>query len=313
MAIKLRKSFLYTLKTGLFILICFAFYKQWSRINWDETIAIADIQWDFVLVALLLVFVNWGLEWLKWLFIVKNITVLPSRSVLVKSLLAGIATGFITPNRLGNFLGRILFFSKSKALYLTLGTLYGNLAQFIATIIFGWLGLYIIGNKLLSDNYSQSAVVVSTVVMSIAIIIYALGPFLYRLEWRRFKRMKNVLLKLSSMAEKTALPLLIFSMLRYLCFVTQFTLLILAFGGNYTHELIAGVYVVFLITTLTPNLLFGKLMIRESVALFVLGNFVFPLSTVLFASVTLWVINLGIPALIGFMVLLLNKYKLIRT
>lgn len=313
MAIKLRKSFLYTLKTGLFILICYAFYQQWSRIDWNETIAIVDIQWNYFLLAALLVFVNWGLEWLKWYFIVKNITELPSRSVLVKSLLAGIATGFITPNRLGNFLGRILFFSKSKALYLTLGTLYGNLAQFLATVIFGCVGLYQIGGNLLTDNYSQSAIAVSTVVMIIAIIVYALGPFLYYLEWRRFKRMKNVLLKLSSMAKSNALPLLTFSVFRYLCFVLQFTLLIIAFGGAYSQEIITAIHLVFLVTTLTPNLLFGKLIVRESAALFVLGSFIDPLSTVLFASVSLWVINLGIPALFGYIILLLNKYKMIRT
>lgn len=313
MAIKLRKSFLYTLKTGLFILICFAFYKQWTRINWDEIIAFSAIQWNYFLLAALLVFINWGLEWLKWYVIVQNITELPARGVLVKSLLAGIATGFITPNRLGNFLGRILFFSKRKALYLTLGTLYGNLAQFIATIIFGVAGLYQIGGNLPSDNYAQSAIVVSTVVMGIGLVIYAIAPFLYRLEWRKFKRMKNVLFRFSKMAKKSAFPLLALSVLRYLCFVLQFSLLIIAFGGLYSQELIAGICLVFLITTLTPNLLFGKLMIRESVALFVLGNFVFPLSSVLFASVTLWVINLGIPALIGYVILLLNKYKLIRT
>ena len=60
--------------------------------------------------------------------------------------MTGVTVGTITPNRVGEFAGRILFVEKenrTKASYLTI---FGDTAQFCSTLIFGIIGLLLIGN-----------------------------------------------------------------------------------------------------------------------------------------------------------------------
>ena len=60
-----------------------------------------------------------------------------SLTVAFKAAFAGNATGAFTPNRIGGFVGRVMYLPKEQVLTGTLNTFVGNLAQFLSTIIFG--------------------------------------------------------------------------------------------------------------------------------------------------------------------------------
>jgi uncharacterized membrane protein YbhN (UPF0104 family) len=258
--------------------------------------------------AILLVPINWGLEFWKWLYTVKTMDANVHTSQVTQSLLAGISTGFVTPNRLGNFIGRMLYFKGRKSALLILGTLYGNLAQFIASLIFGVVGFILVGSIVFDIDKESHFSSWLLFVGVFSVFLFAFYPLLpiERLKW--FKRYLNVLAKFRLKAKKIALPLLFLSLIRYLVFVLQFSLLLIAFGANYSHELIYGLYLHYLIVTLTPTLIFGKLIVRETVGLFVLSSFVFNPAIIIAASLFLWLINLGIPALVGLYFLVKVKY-----
>ena len=101
--------------------------------------------------------------------------------------------------------------------------------------------------------------------------------------------------------------LLVLSLTRYLVFITQFGLLLLAFGADYSEDLINALYLHFVITSILPSLIMGKLVIRETVALIVLGSFVSNNAIIILSSLSLWMINLGVPALIGLIILLRKR------
>ena len=84
-----------------------------------------------------------------------------------------------------------------------------------------------------------------------------------------------------------------------LVFILQFALLLIGFGAMFSHELIYSLFVLYLVSTLTPTLILGKLVVRETLALLILGTIIFNPVIILAASFSLWLINLGFPAVVG--------------
>ncbi|MEZ4922281.1 MAG: hypothetical protein R2780_03845 [Crocinitomicaceae bacterium] len=100
------------------------------------------------------------------------------------------------------------------------------------------------------------------------------------------------------------------SITRYLVFLAQFYLLLNCFPINVASDtLILAIALVYLITTIIPSFLFGKLFIREASALFVLEGFGIESSIILLTAFLLWFINLAIPSLVGAVILLKSEPK----
>lgn len=297
--IKIRKSFGALIKALVFIGVCYVLYNQLRKISYQDIAFLEIKHLGLIFVSIALVVFNWGIELVKWMIITKPFRGDNNSITLAKSMFAGISTGIITPNRIGNFLGRILYFSGKSRILAALGTLYTNLSQFIATLLFGTLGIYYLGAQLLDPNQLYLIQVALYVALCISLLIYFGFAFAPQLFSKFYRKHQNTTELLHAQLSKKSALLLLLSLLRYLVFVTQFGFLLLAFGVSYSEELIAALYLHFVITSLTPSLIFGKLVIRETVALLLLGVFVGNPAVIILASLSLWVINLGVPALIG--------------
>lgn len=305
--LKVRKSLLWSVKILVFLFAVYIFVQQFSKISSQDFYDISISNWGYIFIAVVLVFFNWGLELLKWYFTVKPINRKVGMSKLIQSLLAGISTGFVTPNRLGNFVGRMLYYEGKSKYYLILGTLYGNFAQFLASLFFGLVGFYYVGSIIFSLDEQINFTYLIFSVGGVSLLVYVLYPVLPSEKLRWLKKRFNILAVFRSMAKRIALPLLLISHLRYLVFVLQYSLLLIAFGAEYSHELIYALYLHYLIVTLTPTLFLGKIVVREAVGLFVLSTFVSNPSIIILSSLLLWIINLGLPALVGLYFLLKVK------
>ncbi len=297
--IKIRKSFGALIKGIVFIGICYALYLQLSKLSLSDFQTLHVSNWWYLILAVSLVLLNWGVELIKWMIIIKPISKEKSRLTLIKSLFAGIATGIVTPNRLGNFLGRMLYFKGKKRILAAFGTLYANLAQFLATLIFGALGFYSLGDQLIGEynHYLlKTALIVGLCLSFFLYIIFAFGPELFKFMYRKYQNTVDIL---QGQLKHVSFILLLLSLLRYLVFISQFGFLLLAFGASYSEDLISALYLHFLIISILPSLIMGKLVIRETVALLILGSFIPNNAIIVVSSLTLWAINLGFPSLIG--------------
>lgn len=297
--LKVQKSLLWSVKFLVFVFVLYQLVMRLQKISLDDFSSLVIVKPSYIIIAMTLVFVNWGIEALKWYLTVRKIGYKTSNGRIVQSLLSGISTGLITPNRLGNFIGRMLYFKPKKRALLVLGTLYGNLAQFIATVFFGMIGLYFTLNASIQFDYSDTLIVLSIALTTLAVLIYFCYPFVSLIGMPFLRRKSNIIQLFRQPAKKLVIPLLILSGCRYLVFILQFTLLLIGFGATYSHELIYSLYVLYLASTLTPTLILGKLVVRETLALIILGTIIFNPVIILAASFSLWVINLGFPALVG--------------
>ncbi|MBK8502069.1 MAG: flippase-like domain-containing protein [Saprospiraceae bacterium] len=81
---------------------------------------------SYLVVALALVYFNWRLEAVKWRKLMHPVLKMDTKSAF-RSVLVGLTTSIFTPNRIGEFVGRILMIENDKKLagvaVLTLGSL----------------------------------------------------------------------------------------------------------------------------------------------------------------------------------------------
>ncbi|UKN00486.1 flippase-like domain-containing protein [Paracrocinitomix mangrovi] len=262
----------------------------------------------FIVIAALLMPINWLFESVKWHLLLRRIE-RQSFGQTYLDVLSGISTSLLTPNRIGNFIGRSIRLQKVNRTKAIVSTIHSNLAQFNASIVFGTGALMIIGfeDPAIDENairFSAILVLVAGFVLFLYPAIIDFNPLsrLYSEQLRsalNFIQNESLILKLS---------LFIISSLRYIIFLVQFYLLLVAFNANgEASNLIPAIALVFLITSIIPSFLFGKLFVREASALFVLESYGVQTPVILTSVFLLWMINLGLPALVGALPLLKSK------
>jgi hypothetical protein len=288
-------------------LLFFIVWKVWNEPVLEElrSITLTNDSLLLILFVIALMPLNWLLESSKFKFLMSNTQFLSWKGSLL-SVLAGVSTGIMTPNRIGNFIGRTIYVShelKRKAVFVTL---HANLAQFLATVIFGTIGLAIFGWSRM-DLPPYLIEILSGICLLLGLVLYARPSWALKIIPDKLisERTSEAVVNIDQSRFDVKLAALFLSLLRYLIFLLQFCLLLLAFHDPVLDvEMVAAIAVVFLITTLIPSPFMGKLFVREASALFVLSVFSIPSTIILLAAFLLWFINLAIPSLFGAWVLI---------
>ncbi|MEP7256624.1 MAG: lysylphosphatidylglycerol synthase domain-containing protein [Ferruginibacter sp.] len=311
------------------LLAAWLFYSLYQQVknqpDIDTSIALIKAMpfgkdaWKFWL-AIILVFVNWGMEARKWQLLMKPIQPL-SFITAFKSVLCGVALSLNTPNRIGEYGGRILFVTEGNRIKGISVSIAGGMAQLIITMFMGCLGLTYL---LFTMDASGSLIGISVFWLRIFLYGSIFGTivfifFFFRLSWlirlieklpyaERFSKYINVL---ETFDAKILLRLLSLSLFRYIVFVLQyiFMLQLLHVENNFWPGFWL-VSVMFWILAIIPSFAIAELGIRGTIAktLFSYGN---NINTIGILTVTfgIWFINLFIPALIGSLLILGIKIK----
>ncbi|CAN5546101.1 hypothetical protein BH11BAC2_BH11BAC2_02720 [soil metagenome] len=254
-------------------------------------------------LALFLMLLNWALETRKWQLLVKPIE---QEGFLrsARSVLTGITISFYTPNRIGEFAGRMLHMEPGHRVRGALAAFIGSSAQLLVTLQAGLLAVAIMAGSLMSVNSTLIFLIRVLLVSSCFSITYfwfrlsSLTKLFDKFSWlRKYKDYGDVFAKYH---QRELLITWLFSIARYLVFSTQQFLLLKAFHVSVDYftclELSA---LSFLVITLIPSVALGELGLRGGVNLAVFGRVTSDSSAILIATFTLWCINLALPALLG--------------
>lgn len=304
--IKVRKTLVWTLKLILFIGVVYFFGQQVSRLKLSQFQSIKVEHYFCLFLVVFLLPINWGFELLKWKHILKVNKIKISLKELTHSLFSGVTTGVITPNRIGNFIGRMLFFKGKVRAYLLLGTLYSNFSQFLVTLIFGAVSFLLL-HTIIFEAYGNSVVSSAILFSVLSLLFYFSVPLIPLPRMKFLNRKKNILRHFHKQSKKLVFPLLFFSVARYLVFTFQFLLMLMAFGEEPSIVLYAGIFMLYFVSTLTPSVFFGKLIVRETAGLIILSFFITNDAIIIVSSLLLWFINLGVPSLFGMFFIVRKK------
>jgi len=270
--------------------------------------------WDFrgltiLVTVFFLAIMNWFWESLKWKYLLKQ--VLPIGLVTAyQSVLAGLAFTIITPYRVGSFVGRIWNFPREKRYEAVLASVFGGLAQLFVTVCLGLIAIIFSAN-LISEYPIDYITIVSIVLLSFIVVVYFYPTFLVDTLDRYLPNtsFSKSFLILKNYDIKDKLKVLGYSTMRYLIFILQYYLLLLIFLPESNFLLLFWpLALVFFVLSVLPSIAFG-LGVREASALLVLTPIYADNSSVIIASLLLWLINMMLPALVGAAIFLLRKQR----
>lgn len=271
--------------------------NQLTKVNLNDWEKVSVEMPLMLLLGLGLVFVNWYFEWRKWQITLDVVQVKEEKSIVFKSFMAGIATGLLTPNMLGNFIGRIYYFQRRFRVSIILMTLLSNFTQFFASIFFGFLSLIFLRKLPYQISYSWAIIIIGLITI-LSLIVYL---FFEKIQLKFISKLK-IYQKMIVFIKNNKVfrwQFLGWSLMRHFVFTLQFWLIFNSFQKEIDFSVFLWIWQIFLWTTLIPSLWFGKLLIRETVAIIVLSAIGYPQIEILIASVLLWIVNLALPALLS--------------
>jgi len=267
-----------------------------------------------ILLVFLLMILNWSIEGIKWSYLLKSCYNLSFKRSL-RSVLAGTTAGMATPNRLGEFAGRILFIPRENRANAALLSITGSFTQLFVTLFFGLaafinLIIYVPASRGVFAVNDWIIIAVSVACMALMLWFYGNTKLLARVV-SKIGFLKNKLnfskTDLVPGARKKWLVLLL-SAFRYVIFVHQFYIMIVLFGIDTSYvETMQAVMCIYLLMAIIPVISAGEPGVRGTVSIVLFSLFTDQPATVFSASISLWLINLAIPALIGSFLLFQNK------
>lgn len=270
-----------------------------------------------LLLVILLMVVNWGVEAWKWRYLIQTV----ERITLFRSFKAvftGITVSFFTPNRIGDYFGRVFILDKAKPLKGILITLIGSMAQLLTTVLIGSISMLIFIPRYLPEFYQEYyflyiALIFIVVLLDLFLVLLFLNisiitsftKKIIKPKWRKLRSYFNVFKEYHS---RELLTVLFQSVFRFFIFSTQFYILLFILDVKLPYlEGLMLIALVFFILTAIPTIALSEIGVRGSVALYFIGQFFAPpgiLSQglkigILSATTTLWFINLAVPAIVG--------------
>ncbi|HEY6900353.1 MAG TPA: hypothetical protein VI233_06915 [Puia sp.] len=305
----------------VFLLLCYFIQRQIThQHNWQASLSqIKDaltgpLQWRLWLVIALMP-VNWGVEARKWQLALRPIERIPFSNAM-KAIFTGVTLASFTPNRMGEYLGRILYIKDGHRLSAISLTIACSIAQLLVTVIIGLAGVLYL--KWVPHNNQPGLDVLLDILLVLTPILLVSLTFLYfRISWvaallsriplaRKYAEYIKVLQNFDA---TILMRILFLSFGRYIVFITQYSLIFPVFGVSLGFgQVWGGMSVVFLVMAVVPTFTFlTELGFRWEASIQVLELFSSNMVGVFAASFAIWLINLIIPALIGSLLILSIK------
>jgi hypothetical protein len=264
--------------------------------------------WLIPLAVLLLVPVNWGIEAVKWKKLMQPLEALPGAQAF-KAVLAGVAVSTVTPNRAGEFAGRVFFLQQADRYRATWLTFAGSAVQLGITLLTG-AGAYLLyaihglDTGLTGGSTNELLVRVTGLIAVfsafLALLLLLLLPWLTRNTGGSRSRFIAAAEALHEVRPGVFAYITGLSLLRYIVFSLQFALLLFFFGaGTGSVNAMILVPLTFFSVTVIPTVALSEVAVRGSAALLLFLPVTDNPAGVLAASVGLWCVNVGLPAAAG--------------
>jgi uncharacterized membrane protein YbhN (UPF0104 family) len=308
----------YFLGPLLFIWLSYSIFRQISNQpglekSWSHIKKAFDSKrvW-LLLAAMLLMLVNWSIETIKWKLAVQRVQKIDFVTAL-KAVMSGVSFSVMTPNRVGEYLGRVLYMEEGKRLKAISLTITGSISQLMITLLMGFISLFV-----LAERVTQSGMITTfwfrMIIYGVLIALVILTLFYFRLavlvKWIDklpvMRKYSWLLDTLENFNATVLLQLLSLSAIRFVVFIIQYFLLFRLFEVEVSWwQGWWAVSLSFLVMAVIPTIaLFTDLGLRGKVSLQLLGLFSGNQLGISLTALSIWFVNLIIPAVVGSLLIL---------
>jgi len=289
---KAKQFFLVTVKL---LIVSSAIYYIYWHFNGDKKIDFAQIEGYLSLKMLLILTafscLNWILEIFKWKHLVSSFKEISFLEAMKQSL-GSLTASIFTPNRIGEYGAKALYFPKENIKQIVLLNFIGNSSQMLITTIFGLFGVLIIGFSLF--QFVSVWMVLSLILVGIIFVYIFRNVEIYGFS------IKKLVQKIGSFSLKFHFKNSLFSVFRYLVFSFQFMFLLLIFDIELGYTIAIGtIFTMYFLASIIPTIHFLDVAVKGSVALFLFSQLGVDDWKIAAIISIMWVFNLVLPLLVG--------------
>jgi len=305
---KAKHLLILLVKIGIVSAAFYFIYRQLAhndQLDWEKFTALFKKNQSVggILFLLLLSFANRLFEILKWQNLVasfRKITLFQATQQVLGALTAGI----FTPNGLGEYAGKALFYEKPLAKKIVLLNLVCNGIQMVLTVVLGILGL-------LYFNAQFDIITTKTVgVIAAAILVVVLASFFLKSFAVKGYSLEKLIHKINQIPKPIHNKNIVLGLCRYLVFSHQYYFLSLAFDVDLPYlTLMSAITSIYFLASSLPTFQFLDFAVKGSVAVYFFGLLGVNEWIVVFISTLMWLLNVVIPVVIGSYFVLNFKLK----
>ena len=296
------------------LVVSAAVYFIWYKITADEQMdfqQFLDILVQYQVfsvtnVILLIAFtvLNWYFEILKWQNLSSYVRENSFRRAARESL-ASFTAAIFTPSRIGEYGAKCLYYSRNAWRKIIFLNFLGNMGQLFATYFFGIAGLLYLITTLDLPLPLFNVLIVVGLLFAPFLIYWIMKRFKIRLKGYSIQRLDE---SFNNVPEKIRWKTLLFASARFILFTHQFYFLLLIFQVEVPYALlISAVFGTYVLASIIPTLIIFDALIKGGFAVWIFGFLDVPQIVVLSIVLTVWILNFGIPGLVGSYFVL--KYK----
>lgn len=305
-----KKIISVSLKAAVLIMAAWYIYHQFYKKNTDLkqfealTSQINSTQVIITMgIVVALMVVNWVLEAFKWRYLTKtlvNITLWES----IEAVFCGLTWAISTPNRVGEYGGRVMFLPNRKRIHGVFAMAVGAFGQIIMTNLLGliaiiWFIYYFI---------PMNAWLFCGVILLSALILAVLLIFFFHIKWivnlldrigflKKYHKFFEIMGRYKT---NELLTILGFSMARYITFTIQYCIVFHMLIPQFAYfPMVMMLFVYFFITSAVPSLDLLDVGVRSFTASHLFAYVTDQKIAIIAGVSSIWLINLIIPAILG--------------
>jgi uncharacterized membrane protein YbhN (UPF0104 family) len=313
-----KKIFSYLFKASILVLAFVFIYHQYLE-KGDSLrrfeLLIGHISNREVVITMsavgLLMLANWLLECYKWKYLTRHIIKI-SAPEAIEAVFCGLTWAIFTPNRLGEYAGRVLFLPNRKRIHGVFAMAVGSFGQNVITNVLGLSAALWFLFKFYVDNTPPHAhlniwlylvIAIGAVVFIIFFII-----LYFHIIWvvnildripvvKKFHRFFDIM---GRYKKPELINIMLFCLARFAVFSFQYYLIIhLLIPQMPVFEMMMMVLILFFVQSALPSLDLLDVGVRNGTAAFLFGYITHQEIAVMAAVSSIWLINLIIPAILG--------------
>jgi len=305
-----KKLFSFLIKAGVLVLAFGFIYHQYLQKgdnlkHFQHLISHISRQQVTLTLAfvVLLMLANWVLESFKWRYLTRNLEKM-SAWAAIEAVFCGLTWAIFTPNRLGEYAGRVLFLPNRKRVLGVFAMAVGSFAQNVITNVLGLSACMWFAYRFFHLNiYLYLVGVVGALIFMVFICI-----FFFHIKWlvnlltnipyiKKFHRFYDIMERYTKPELITIMGI---SMARFAVFSFQYYLMIhMLIPQMPAFEMMMMVFVLFFVQSALPSLDIIDIAVRNGTAFYLFSFITNQTIAVMAAVSSIWLINLIIPAILG--------------
>lgn len=297
------------LKIAILVLVAWALYRKLSNHqNLREFERLmhnlgTDVVVTTLSVVVTLMFANWFLEAVKWQYLCRYIERI-SLWKAIQSVFCGLTWAVFTPNRIGEYGGRVLFLKPRKRIFGVVAMGVGALAQLVLISVTGSLSIAWFVNRFFDIG------TVAGIALWLLAAVYA-GFFLtlyFHVRWiedwikrigflRKFHRFFEILTRYS---RRELVIVFLNSLARFVIFTSQYCILMVVIIPDIDFlPMLLLIFILFFVQAALPTLDLFDFGVRSVTASYLYAHITDQDIAVMAIASCIWFINLILPAILG--------------